>query len=57
MSTGEKLIAESLTEITWGTGLHLRDPHALDKRFWKKEDGGLMCEIYGKLRSELRKKE
>ena len=56
LNTGNAKIAESSTDSTWGTGLHLRDPNAMDQHYWVSKEGGLMCEIYSKLRGELRRK-
>ena len=44
VNTGNIVIAESSPDQTWGTGLHLHERNAMDKRFWKN-DGGLMSEI------------
>ena len=54
VNTGQLKIAESSTDPLWGTGLHLYDRKAMDERYWA-DNGGLMCDIYSKLREEIRK--
>lgn len=51
-STGSTDIVESSRDSVWGTGLHLRDPKALDKSSWKGK--GLMSEILQIVRSSLK---
>ena len=52
--SGETLIAESSTDSFWGTGLHLHDRNALDKRLWKSTGGGKMAKILSRVQDELR---
>ena len=33
-STEPKLVVEATTDRTWGTGIHLRDSNALDRKRW-----------------------
>ena len=33
-STKPKLVAEATTDKMWGTGMHLRDSNALDRKRW-----------------------
>ena len=54
LNTGHKKIVESTAEPVWGNGMRLFDKNAMDETFWKQD--GLMCELYMKLRSELKKK-
>ena len=46
-------IAESSEDPFWGTGIHLHDRLALDKRSWKTADGGAMSHILTRIRQEL----
>ena len=34
LTTKPKLLAEATTDRTWGTGIHLRDSNALDRKRW-----------------------
>ena len=52
LSSGNTLIAESSGDPHWGTGLHLHDNRALDKKHWKN-NGGLMSEILHSVHQEL----
>ena len=54
LSSGSTIIAESSTDPYWGTGLHLHDRSALNQRAWKNVNGGAMCEIISKVRSDLK---
>ena len=47
-------IAESSENTFWGTGVHLHDRTALDKRAWKTTDGGVMCQLFARVCQELR---
>ena len=33
-STESKLVVEATTDRTWGTGIHLRDSNALNRKRW-----------------------
>lgn len=50
-STGSVDIVESSKDSKWGTGLHLRNPRALDRSSWISK--GLMNEILTEVRSSL----
>ena len=52
LSTGSVKIAEASTDTYWGVGVKLRDNRILDEANWKGD--GLMCELYSKLRAELK---
>ena len=54
LDSGNVMLAESSTDPFWGTGIHLHDKVALDKRCWKNPQGGAMCEILQKVRQDLR---
>ena len=47
--SGETPIAESSTDSFWGTGLHLHDRNALDKRLWKSAGGGEMANFLARV--------
>ena len=38
LTTTPKLVAEAMTDGTWGTGIHLRDSNALDRKRWMSND-------------------
>ena len=46
-----KDIFESGVDDFWGTGIHIKNAHAMTKSHWKSE--GLMHEVYKKVRNEL----
>ena len=52
IASGNAEIAESTPDEYWGTGVHIHNRNALDKRFWKN-NGGVMCELLSKVHSEL----
>ena len=52
-NSGNGVIAEASTDPYWGTSVHLHDKKALDRRHWKSLNGGLMCSILDRVRSEL----
>ena len=49
VNSGEQLLAESSSDTTWGTGLHLHNKSALNKAQWKVPSGGAMSEILSKV--------
>ena len=42
-STKPKLVAEATTDRTWGTGIHLRDSNALDRKRWTSNGWSQTC--------------
>ena len=49
-TTTPKLVAEATTDRTWGTGIHLRDSNALDKKRWTSN--GWLSDMLMSIRSE-----
>ena len=54
VNSGDMLLAKGSIDSFWGTGRHLRDKRALDKRAWENE-GGAMSEILHRVRTDLKK--
>ena len=54
LETGDKFLAENSLDTFWGTGLHLHNRIALDRRQRKNKDGGAMSNILAQVRQELR---
>ena len=54
-TTYPKLIVEGTTDRTWGTGIHLRDPNALDRSKWQSNGwfSGMLRDIRNGNRNEL----
>ena len=52
LATGTAKIGEATLDEFWSIGLRLHDKHALDEEHWKRD--GAMCELYSKLKQELR---
>ena len=55
VNSGNQLIVEASTNSFWGTGIHLHDKNALDKRAWVNKEGGAMSDILGCVRRDLSK--
>ena len=55
LDSGDTLLAESSIDDYWGTGIHLHDKRALDKRSWKTKEGGVMAQILAAVRTDLSK--
>ena len=56
LATKDKLLVESSTDPFWGSGVHLHDKNALDRRAWENKEGGKMCSILSHVQSDLQKK-
>ena len=54
IETNQLLIAKSLTDPYWGTGIHLFDKLALNSRHWKNE-GGVISDILGRVHRDVQK--
>ena len=48
--TEPKLVAEATTDRTWGTGIHLRDSNALDRKRWSSN--GWLSNMLMSIRSD-----
>ena len=55
LETGQKTIVESSPNKTWGSGLRLTDPNALDQENWPKDSINLMGKILMNVRMNLEK--
>ena len=51
LDSGNKLLVESSMDSYWGTGIHLHNKAALDRKFWKNE-GGVMSDILSRVRED-----
>ena len=51
--TGDRLLVESSTDSFWGTGLHLHDRNVMKKEHWPNKEGGVICEILGRVCHDL----
>ena len=49
-TTKPKLVAEATTDRMWGTGIHLRDSNALDRKRWTSN--GWLSDMLMSIRSE-----
>ena len=50
LTTKPKLLVEATTDRTWGTGIHLRDSNALDRKRWTSN--GWLLDMLMSIRSE-----
>ena len=50
LTTTPKLVAEATTDRMWGTGIHLRDSNALDRKRWTSN--GWLSDMLMSTRSE-----
>ena len=54
LDSGNKLLVENSMDSYRGTGIHLHNKAALDRKFWKNE-GGVMSDILSRVREDLRR--
>ena len=52
LNTQDLKVAEATRDNFWGIGKNLHEKGSTDQSTWQQE--GLMCEIYSRIRSELR---